>query len=206
MSTATSFDADGPFPFCVENMTMADISALGFAFITGSLNQIMERFWNIEKVNLNFSSHGIDANGTSYFCVGDEYSNWFTATSSTPPNSRVCRSEVTPDDFESASFGPIGAITSDMINNGIYEGYVRFVFRRVVYDTTNSRYMLLLSAEMTPDDAAFPVLTTDRFNSHCTLNATFSSSIFGLTSTMWASDAVSQLFAISVSENTRFTY
>jgi len=206
MSTATAFRHHRPFPFCATHMTKTDIDALGFAYITGTLTEIMGWFWNLEKVNLNFRSGGIDANGTSYFCVGGNYSDWFTATSSTPPKSRVCRSTITPDSAESADFGPIGAINSSVISKGIYEGYVRFVFRRVVYDTTNSVYRLLFSAELTADDAALPVLTTDKNNSNCTVNAISDSVIFGLTLPMKAADVVMSAFTISVSENTRFTY
>ncbi len=168
MSTATPFKFLGAFPFCAEHMTTSAIDALGFATYRGTLEDIMEKFWLVEEVALTAYGFGGDTD------IDDTAPMGILGTElALEPSERVCRSEITPDDYFANDTAPIGGYVVDG------EATVRLIFRRVVYDTDTEDFCLLMSLDAIVDDGTTKAATTDQNDPSCTLDATADSTIFG---------------------------
>jgi len=170
MSTATPFKFLGAFPFCAEHMTTSAIDALGFATYRGTLEEIMAIFWLAEDIALtaNNSSGEIDETGP----VGVIW----TTSDRLEPCERVCRSEITADDFFANDTAPLGTVV-DGNAGSLY--HVRIIFRRVVYDTDTEEFCLLISLDALTDDSVAKYATTDQNDPACTYDAVANSTIFG---------------------------
>jgi len=161
MSTATRFKFRGPrktapFPWCVDDMSASDIDALGFLRIfQGTLDGILAEFWNREWLELGYIGPGGLVSSERPVVVAAE--NPITAAASTQPNARVCAEEYTGLNLQPLS-PPLWAQTGAL---GDLELAVRFFYRSVIYDTDASEYVLLGTVEVTSDDGADKVMTSD---------------------------------------------
>jgi len=182
VSTATPFKFLGAFPFCAEEMTTAAITALGFAAYRGTLADVMEKFWLVETVALNWS-HTVngDADGGTYYIGGENFIYDHPATFSIAPRDRVCRSTPLPDSHERADYGPLGTTAWPYPTNGVTTAAIRMVFRRVVLDTDTGEYCLLFSINLAANDLGNTIITTDQANPDCTGYGLVDSVVFGVT-------------------------